>query len=118
MQYLLLHRGIPIATTDVDDPRALSAVLMRPLAAFQGIRLAVPEWNRVGNITAVGAAGFTDALELRDALGAVVPAARLDLWIADDGQLLLFAQFDASSAHVGARFIPPRRAWGNAADSE
>ena len=35
MLYTVLHRGVPIGTTEADDPRALSVVMVRQLAGFE-----------------------------------------------------------------------------------
>jgi len=116
MLYTVLHRGVPIGTTEADDPRALSVVMVRQLAAFEALRAAVPQWRGVRGVTAVGAAGFSDGLEIRDELGAPVPATRLDLWLVDPAQLLLFIQFDQTGAPVGATLRPARRAGPGVAD--
>ena len=116
MQYTVLHRGVPVGITEADDPHALSAVMVRQLPAFDALRSQVPQWLGVPGMTAVGAAGYTDGLELRDALGAVVPATRLDLWVADPAHLLLFTQFDPTGAPVGATVRPPPMAARGVAD--
>jgi len=43
MLYTVLHRGVPIGTTEADDPRALSVVMVRQLAGFEALRAAVPQ---------------------------------------------------------------------------
>lgn len=116
MLYTVLHRGVPIGTTEADDPRALSVVMVRQLAGFEALRAAVPQWRGVRGVTAVGAAGFSDGLEIRDELGAPVPATRLDLWLVDPAQLLLFIQFDRTGAPVGATVRSARRAGPGVAD--
>ena len=63
-------------------------------------------WSVAAGEEAVGTAGYSAALELRDALGAAVPVTRLDLWIADPAHLLVFAQFDPAGAPVGAPVRP------------
>lgn len=106
MPYTIFHRGVPIGATDADDPRALSAIMVHQLPAFDALRARVPQWRGIPGMTAVGAAGYSDDLEVRDALGAVVPATRLDLWVVDPAHLLLFTQFDATGAPVGAPVRP------------
>lgn len=118
MLYTLFHRGVPIGTAEADDPRALSAVMVRQLPAFDALRSAVPVWRGVPGVTAVGAAGFTEGLELHDALGAPVPATRLDVWIVDAAHMLLFAQFDLTGAPVGAPLWPAPRTSHGVADGD
>jgi hypothetical protein len=101
--FTLLHHGVPVGSTEAADSRALIAVLMDCLPGFAAIEPAVPQWLGVPGVTANGAAGFTHGLELRDGRGVVVPASRIDVWIADQAHLLVFTQFDSATSGVGAR---------------
>ena len=105
MDFTLAYRGIPIGIAQTRDARGLAVVPARPLAALDAVRQQLPRWVQT-RITAIGARGFSDSVEWRDAQGAAVAAARVDVWLADDGQLLVFTAFDMLAAGVPAPFLP------------
>lgn len=111
MDFTLTYRGIPIGVAQTQDARGLAVVSARPLAALEAIRAQLPRW--VGTrVTAIGTRGLSESVEWRDPQGAAVPAARVDVWLADDSQLLVFTAFDPLAAGVPA-VLPPRRTSGS-----
>jgi hypothetical protein len=100
MEFRLTYCGIPIGLAESQDARGLSVVRANPLAALEAIRLQLPEWPE-RRVTAIGARGFSERVEWRDAHGAAVPAVRVDVWLSED-QLLVFTAFDPLGAGVPA----------------
>ncbi|HKW08889.1 MAG TPA: hypothetical protein VJO33_00835 [Gemmatimonadaceae bacterium] len=115
MDFTLTYRGIPIGIAVTQDARGLAVIATRPLAALEAIRAELPQWVRTG-VTAIGARGFSDALEWRDRLGAAIPAARIDVWLTDDGELLVFTAFDALA--VGVPAVVPQRGRSNSNEAD
>ena len=66
----------------------------------------MPEWPGT-RVTAIGARGLSEGVEWRDALGAAVPAVRVDVWLTEDGHLLVFTAFDPLGP--GVRAVMPAR---------
>lgn len=106
MDFTLTYRGIPIGVAQTQDARGLSVVPARPLAGLEAVLTQVPRWDGA-HVTAIGARGLSESVEWLDAQGEVVPTSRIDVWLADDGELLVFTAFDALTAGVPA-MLPPR----------
>lgn len=106
MEFTLTYRGIPIGLAESQDARGLSVVRATPLAALNAIRPLLPKWAAT-HVTAIGARGLSESVEWLDAHGAAVPAVRVDVWLTEDGQLLVFTAFDPLGAGIPA-VIPPR----------
>lgn len=111
MEFTLTYRGIPIGLAESQDARGLTVIHAKPLAALEAIRPRVPKWLG-SRVTAIGARGLSESMEWRDAHGTAVPAVRVDVWLAEDGQLLVFSAFDPLGAGVPA-VLPPRSTSGS-----
>ena len=117
MDFMLTYRGIPIGRAQTPDARGLGVVPARPLTGLDAVLTQLPKWDGA-RVTAIGARGLSESVEWLDAQGATVPASRIDVWLADDGNLLVFTAFDALAAGVPA-VVPPRaRSSLNAADAD
>ncbi len=108
MDFTLTHRGIPIGIAHTGDARGLAVIEAKPLPAVDAIRSHIPKWTGV-RVTAIGARGLSESVEWHDERGTVVPAARVDIWLAAGGQLLVFTTFDPLAAGVPAVMPPYRR---------
>ncbi|AHG92822.1 hypothetical protein J421_5287 (plasmid) [Gemmatirosa kalamazoonensis] len=115
MLYTLFHHGVPFGSVEASGPAGLGVVHASPLASLEVLQRSVPRWKAAG-VTAVGAGGLSDGVEWRDALGAVVVAARVDVWLAAPGELLVFTLFDADGTSVPAWARSVRRAGADETD--